>query len=67
VTFANPATAITATSPDEPIYQAIVDVLSNGRTSRLYRSLVRDKQRRDDAFHREPPVGSLVDPSISSS
>ncbi|HEV8376176.1 MAG TPA: pitrilysin family protein [Candidatus Polarisedimenticolia bacterium] len=33
-----------ATSPDEPIYQAIVDVLSNGRTSRLYRSLVRDKQ-----------------------
>ena len=33
-----------ATSPDEPVYQAIVDVLSNGRTSRLYRSLVRDKQ-----------------------
>jgi predicted Zn-dependent peptidase len=33
-----------ATNPDEPIYQAIVDVLSNGRTSRLYRSLVRDKQ-----------------------
>jgi predicted Zn-dependent peptidase len=33
-----------ATSPDEPVYQAIVDVLTNGRTSRLYRSLVRDKQ-----------------------
>jgi len=33
-----------ATGPDEPVYQAIVDVLSNGRTSRLYRSLVRDKQ-----------------------
>jgi predicted Zn-dependent peptidase len=33
-----------ATDPESPIYQAIVDVLSNGRTSRLYRSLVRDKQ-----------------------
>jgi len=33
-----------ATDPEAPIYQAIVDVLSNGRTSRLYRSLVRDKQ-----------------------
>jgi len=33
-----------ATDPEGPIYQAIVDVLSNGRTSRLYRSLVRDKQ-----------------------
>ena len=33
-----------STDPEAPIYQAIVDVLSNGRTSRLYRSLVRDKQ-----------------------
>ncbi len=33
-----------ATDPDEPIFDAISDVLSNGRTSRLYRSLVRDKQ-----------------------
>ncbi len=33
-----------ATHPDEPIFDAISDVLSNGRTSRLYRSLVRDKQ-----------------------
>ena len=33
-----------ATDPESPIYQAIVDILSNGRTSRLYRSLVRDKQ-----------------------
>ncbi len=33
-----------ATDPQAPIYDAIVDVLSNGRTSRLYRSLVRDKQ-----------------------
>ncbi|HKY32437.1 MAG TPA: pitrilysin family protein [Candidatus Polarisedimenticolia bacterium] len=33
-----------ATHPDEPVFDAITDVLSNGRTSRLYRSLVRDKQ-----------------------
>ena len=32
------------TDPDGPVYASIVDVLSNGRTSRLYRSLVRDKQ-----------------------
>jgi predicted Zn-dependent peptidase len=31
-------------SPDDPIYDAIEDVMSNGRTSRLYRALVRDKQ-----------------------
>ena len=32
------------TDPDEPVYDAISDILSNGRTSRLYRSLVRDKE-----------------------
>jgi predicted Zn-dependent peptidase len=32
------------THPDQPVYDAIDDVLSNGRTSRLYRSLVRDKK-----------------------
>jgi len=32
------------TSPDDPIYDVIADVLSGGRTSRLYRSLVRDKK-----------------------
>jgi predicted Zn-dependent peptidase len=32
------------TSPDDPIYDVISDVLSRGRTSRLYRSLVRDKK-----------------------
>jgi predicted Zn-dependent peptidase len=32
------------THPDDAVYNAIADVLSNGRTSRLYRSLVRDKQ-----------------------
>ena len=33
-----------ATDADQPVYDAIDDILSNGRTSRLYRSLVRDKQ-----------------------
>jgi len=30
--------------PDDAVYDAISDVFSNGRTSRLYRSLVRDQQ-----------------------
>ncbi len=30
--------------PDDAVYDAISDILSNGRTSRLYRSLVRDKK-----------------------
>jgi predicted Zn-dependent peptidase len=33
-----------ATHPDDAIYDAIGDILSNGRVSRLYRSLVRDKK-----------------------
>ena len=33
-----------ATHPDDAVYDAISDVLSTGRTSRLYRSLVRDKK-----------------------
>ncbi len=32
------------THPDQSVYDAIDDVLSTGRTSRLYRSLVRDKK-----------------------
>jgi predicted Zn-dependent peptidase len=32
------------THPDDAIYDAIADVLSTGRTSRLYRSLVRDQR-----------------------
>ena len=31
-------------SPDAEVYDAITDILSNGRVSRLYRSLVRDAQ-----------------------
>jgi len=33
-----------ATHPDDAVYNAISDVLSSGRTSRLQRSLVRDKK-----------------------
>ena len=32
------------THPDQPVFDAIGDILTNGRTSRLYRSLVRDKR-----------------------
>ncbi|WP_447971664.1 M16 family metallopeptidase [Nitrospira sp. M1] len=32
------------THPDQPVFDAIDDILTNGRTSRFYRSLVRDKQ-----------------------
>jgi predicted Zn-dependent peptidase len=32
-----------STDPDQPVYDAIDDILSGGRTSRLYRSLVRDQ------------------------
>jgi predicted Zn-dependent peptidase len=35
--------------PDDPVYDAISDIMSNGRVSRLYRSLVRDKQIAADA------------------
>ena len=31
-------------SPDDAVYGAISDIMSNGRVSRLYRSLVRDQQ-----------------------
>lgn len=32
------------THPDQPVWDAVDDILSGGRTSRLYRSLVRDKR-----------------------
>jgi len=35
--------------PDDQVYDAIADLMSNGRTSRLYRALVRDKQIASDA------------------
>jgi len=33
-----------ATDPDDPVFEAIDDVLTGGRTSRLYRALVRDQK-----------------------
>ncbi len=33
-----------ALSPDDPVYDVISDLMSSGRTSRLYKSLVRDKK-----------------------
>lgn len=35
--------------PDDAVYDAITDIMSNGRVSRLYRSLVRDQQIAADA------------------
>ena len=37
-------TGPTIAIPDDAVYDAISDILSNGRVSRLYRSLVRDQQ-----------------------
>jgi predicted Zn-dependent peptidase len=36
-------------SPDDVVYDAIADLMSDGRTSRMYRSLVRDKKIASDA------------------
>ena len=36
-------------SPDDQVYDAIADLMSTGRTSRLYRALVRDKQIASDS------------------
>jgi predicted Zn-dependent peptidase len=36
-------------SPDDQVYDAIADLMSNGRTSRLFRALVRDKQIASDS------------------
>jgi predicted Zn-dependent peptidase len=36
-------------SPDDQVYDAIADLMSSGRTSRLYRALVRDKQIASDS------------------
>ena len=36
-------------SPDDAVYDAIADLMSNGRTSRLYRALVRDQKIASDS------------------
>jgi len=43
--------------PDDAVYDAISDVLSNGRVSRLYRSLVRDQQIAAEAAGVSPYPG----------
>ena len=45
------------THPDQPVYDVIDDILSQGRTSRLYRSLVRDKKIAVNAFSFSPFPG----------
>jgi len=36
-------------TPDDSVYDAIADLMSNGRTSRLYRALVRDQKIASDS------------------
>jgi predicted Zn-dependent peptidase len=43
--------------PDDAVYDAISDILSNGRVSRLYRSLVRDQQIAAEAAGASPFPG----------
>jgi predicted Zn-dependent peptidase len=43
--------------PDDAVYDAIQDILSNGRVSRLYRSLVRDQQIAAEAVGESPYPG----------
>ena len=45
-------------SPDDAVYDAISDIMSNGRVSRLYRSLVRDQQIAAAAAGEGPFPGS---------
>ena len=45
-------------SPDDAVYDAIQDIMSNGRVSRLYRSLVRDQQIAAEAQGFSPFPGS---------
>jgi predicted Zn-dependent peptidase len=44
--------------PDDEVYEAISDIMSNGRVSRLYRSLVRDQQIAAEAQGFSPFPGS---------
>lgn len=44
-------------SPDDAVYDAIQDIMSNGRVSRLYRSLVRDQQIAAEAVGFSPFPG----------
>ena len=44
--------------PDDAVYDAIQDIMSNGRVSRLYRSLVRDQQIAAEAIGFSPYPGN---------
>jgi len=44
-------------SPDDAVYDAISDIMSNGRVSRFYRSLVRDQQIAAAAAGESPAPG----------
>ena len=44
--------------PDDAVYDAISDILSNGRVSRMYRSLVRDQQIAAEAAGVSPYPGN---------
>jgi predicted Zn-dependent peptidase len=46
------------TDPDDAVYDAIGDIFSNGRVSRIYRSLVRDQQIAALAVGESPYPGS---------
>ncbi len=48
--------------PDDAVYDAISDIMSNGRVSRLYRSLVRDQQIAAEAEGFSPFPGNKYPP-----
>jgi predicted Zn-dependent peptidase len=52
-------------NPDDAVFDAIQDIMSNGRVSRLYRSLVRDQQIAADAEGFSPYPGDKY-PSLFS-
>ena len=53
--------------PDDAVYDAISDILSNGRVSRLYRSLVRDQQIAAEAEGFSPYPGRQISRPVSPS
>jgi predicted Zn-dependent peptidase len=50
--------------PDDAVYDAISDIMSNGRVSRLYRSLVRDQQIAAEAEGFSPYPGDKYPSSV---
>src|SRR5207247_10926440 len=54
-------------SKDDAVYDAIADLMSNGRTSRLYRALVRDKKIEADSAGFTGPPGFKYPHLVASS